>query len=122
MNTLLLQPTDVLFFRDGRPMGGSLSGHAAAWPLPTVTNAALHAALHRADLEKAHGSRLHPHDHHRDDGSVNKDARRFGSLVTAGPFPVLADGKAWLFPRPLDAGLDKEEDDGTAPTDRKSVV
>lgn len=116
MNTLLLQPTDVLFFRDGRPMGGSLSGHAAAWPLPTVTNAALHAALHRADLESALGGKLHGHDHHRRDGSVAKDVRKFGSLVTAGPFPVLADEKTWLFPRPLDVGLGKEESDNTAPT------
>ena len=54
MNTLLLQPTDVLFFRDGRPMSGSLAGHGAAWPLPTVTDAALHGALHRA-LLSGHG-------------------------------------------------------------------
>ena len=40
INTILLQPTDVLFFRDGRPMEGSLAGHGAAWPLPNVTDAA----------------------------------------------------------------------------------
>lgn len=50
MNTLLLQPTDVLFFRDGRPMGGASAGHGAGWPLPTVTDAAFHA-LHRSDLK-----------------------------------------------------------------------
>jgi CRISPR-associated protein Cmr3 len=119
MNTLLLQPTDVLFFRDGRPMGGSLSGHAAAWPLPTVTNAALHAALHRADLESALGGKLHGHDHHRRDGSVAKDVRKFGSLLTAGPFPVLKhkdEKDTWLFPRPLDVGLDANENDDTAHT------
>ncbi|MFN0077918.1 MAG: type III-B CRISPR module-associated Cmr3 family protein [Prosthecobacter sp.] len=119
MNTLLLQPTDVLFFRDGRPMGGSLGGHGAAWPLPTVASAALHAALHRADLEKASGARLHGHDHHRNDGERINDVRKFGSLVSAGPFPVIKDkdGKeAWLFPRPLDAGIDKDENDSTQPT------
>ncbi len=48
MNTILLQPTDVLFFRDGRPMTGSLAGHGAAWPLPNVINAAVHAGLTEA--------------------------------------------------------------------------
>lgn len=101
MNTLLLQPSDILFFRDGRPMGGSLSGHGAAWPLPTVTNAALHAALHRASLEN-----VHLHRRGRSGSYSDKDGhrdRKFGSLVTAGPFPVAADG-TWLFPRPLDVG------------------
>jgi len=101
MNTLLLHPTDTLFFRDGRPMSGSLSGHGAAWPLPTVLNAALHAALHRADLEKASGVKLHRHDHRRE--TETKDVRLFGSLLTAGPFPVSSSGD-WFFPRPLDAG------------------
>ncbi|WP_395718800.1 type III-B CRISPR module-associated Cmr3 family protein [Prosthecobacter sp.] len=116
MNTLLLQPTDVLFFRDGRPMGGSLSGHAAAWPLPTVTNAAVHAALHRADLEKKLGGKLHGHDHHRRNGERITDVRKFGSLITAGPYPVLSGGRTWLFPRPLDAGLDKGGNDCAAAT------
>lgn len=116
MNTLLLEPTDVLFFRDGRPMGGSLSGHGGAWPLPTVTNAALHAALHRADLENAFGGKLHGHDHHRRDGQRIADVRKFGSLVTAGPFPVMESGD-WLFPRPLDTGVSEKAGlDSTAVT------
>lgn len=110
MNTLLLHPSDVLFFRDGRPMGGSLSGHGAAWPLPTVTNAALHAALWRALVDdailndKGEPIKVHGHDHHRPKGGVVTDVRKFGSLVTAGPFPVLKSGE-WLFPRPLDTGV-----------------
>ncbi len=112
MNTLLLHPSDILFFRDGRPMGGSLAGHGAAWPLPTVTNAALHAALHRASIEGAHAHRrgrngdYSEKDEHRD--------RKFGSLATAGPFPVCIQGLAhtWFFPRPLDAG----KPDSTATT------
>lgn len=98
MNTLLLQPSDVLFFRDGRPMSGSLAGHGAAWPLPTVTNAALHAALHRADIKG-----VHTHRRGRSGSYQETRDRKFGSLVTAGPFPVLENG-TWLFPRPLDAG------------------
>jgi CRISPR-associated protein Cmr3 len=99
MNTLLLQPTDVLFFRDGRPMSGSLAGHTAAWPLPDVTNHALHAALHKAGLEGVHA-------HRRGRSGVYSDERdrKFGSLLTAGPFPVDGSGR-WFFPRPKDAQL-----------------
>ncbi|MGO9200734.1 MAG: type III-B CRISPR module-associated Cmr3 family protein [Limisphaerales bacterium] len=108
MNLIYLHPTDVLFFRDGRPMSGSLAGHTAAWPLPDVTDHALHAALHRADLEKQGGERLHPHRRGRSGHYSNDKAhcdRKFGSLATAGPFPVREkDGsRTWFFPRPRDA-------------------
>jgi CRISPR-associated protein Cmr3 len=98
MNTILLQPTDVLFFRDGRPMEGSLAGHGAAWPMPNVINAAFHAALHRATLDGVHEHRRGAR------GIYTADARRdrkFGSLLTAGPFPVSGSGE-WYFPRPAD--------------------
>ena len=101
MNIIYLQPTDVLFFRDGRPMTGSLAGHTAAWPLPDVTNHALHAALHRASLVGVHG-----HDHIDGEGKrQGDDNRKFGCLQTAGPFPVRKDetGPTWFFPRPVDA-------------------
>ena len=100
MNTLLLHPTDILFFRDGRPMSGSLAGHGAAWPLPSVTNAAFHAALHRAAIEDVHAHRRGRSSQRMD--SAERD-RKFGSLTTAGPFPVCPAGN-WYFPRPLDAG------------------
>jgi CRISPR-associated protein Cmr3 len=115
MNTILLQPTDVLFFRDGRPMTGSLAGHGAAWPLPNVINAAFHAALHRG-FPVEHGllkgvSATQHGDHVHKIVRVNKDGRRethddgrhrrFGSLVTAGPFPVNGEHR-WFFPRPAD--------------------
>lgn len=114
MNTILLQPTDVLFFRDGRPMTGSLAGHGAAWPLPNVINAAFHAALHRGfpvQPEELNGPQATRHgDHVHRIVKLNQDGRRevrddgrhrrFGSLVTAGPFPVKAD--RWFFPCPAD--------------------
>ncbi|MBL9176080.1 MAG: hypothetical protein JNL10_21230 [Verrucomicrobiales bacterium] len=96
MNTLLLEPSDILFFRDGRPMSGSLSGYGAAWPLPTVLSGALHAALWRSDIAS--------HSHRRGrSGRWNNDQRdrRFGSLFSAGPFPE-REG-TWYFPRPADA-------------------
>ena len=98
MNTILLQPTDVLFFRDGRPMSGSLSGHGAAWPLPSVINHAFHAALHRAGLNGVHAHRRGRSGHYEE----TRD-RLFGSLLTAGPFPVSPDGH-WFFPTPADFG------------------
>jgi hypothetical protein len=105
MNTLLLRPTDVLFFRDGRPMTGSLAGHTAAWPMPNVVSAALHAALHRAGLDQVHvhrrgrSGRILSEDR-------DQDGRKFGSLTSAGPFPVQqvpGEPARWFFPRPADA-------------------
>ena len=98
MNTILLRPTDVLFFRDGRPMEGSLAGHGAAWPLPSVTNAAFHAALHRASLTGVHQHRRGLGGSYAD--NAQRD-RKFGSLLTAGPFPVHGKDE-WFFPRPAD--------------------
>lgn len=100
MNTILLEPTDVLFFRDGRPMGGASSGHGAAWPLPSVINHAFHAALHRAAF-----TGVHEHRRGRSGDYVETRDRKFGSLVTAGPFPVCTNGAdhTWFFPRPLDS-------------------
>ena len=104
MNTILLRPTDILFFRDGRPMGGASAGHGAAWPLPTVINHAFHAALHRAgDIFQS----AHPHCLGRNGiyGDAGRRDRRFGSLATAGPFPVSTANAdpTWYFPRPADA-------------------
>lgn len=101
MNQLLLTPTDTLFFRDGRPMDGALAGHGAAWPLPTVTNAALHAVLHDASRAALLSGSAHRHDHMHGTTRQLKDVRAFGSLTTAGPFPV-SPSKQWCFPRPLD--------------------
>jgi len=98
MNTILLQPNDVLFFRDGRPMNASLAGHGAAWPLPNVINAAFHAALHRAGLAGVHEHRQGARGKYAE--NARRD-RRFGSLLTAGPFPVSPAG-CWYFLRPAD--------------------
>jgi len=96
VNTLLLQPSDILFFRDGRPMSGSLTGHGAAWPLPTVLSAALHAALWRSGIIS------HAHRRGRSGKwSTDQRDRRFGGLFSAGPFPE-HDG-LWFFPSPADA-------------------
>jgi hypothetical protein len=102
MNTIHLEPADVLFFRDGRPMTGASSGQGAAWPLPSVVNHAFHAALHRAGEIF---ERTHTHRRGRSGSYTDQRDRKFGSLVTAGPFPVCTNGEAdtWFFPRPADA-------------------
>lgn len=101
MNTIILEPTDVLFFRDGRPMGGSLAGHGAGWPTPIIVSAAFHAALHRAGLGGGHLHRRGARGVYATDAQRD---RKFGSLTTVGPFPVKVSGAAqtWFFPRPLD--------------------
>jgi CRISPR type III-B/RAMP module-associated protein Cmr3 len=104
--TLLLTPTDTLYFGDGRPMEGALSGHGAAWPLPHIVNTALHAALHRADIDGVH---IHCAGRSGKIFSENRD-KKFGSLKTAGPFPVetnAADGQHWFFPTPADLVKEK---------------
>ena len=56
LHQILLQPNDVLFFRDGRPMSGSLAGHSVAWPLPdasTPEGEAVAAGIYGAFFEAA---------------------------------------------------------------------
>lgn len=122
MPAYTLTPDDILFFRDGRPMETS-GGHGARWPEPTVIFDALHAALWRAFPN----DQTQPWEHsHRYGRSSDRDmqrnrTQRFGSLATAGPFPVFsgsgrvsraASGDSpdapsntplWLFPAPADA-------------------
>lgn len=92
-------------------MSGSLAGHGAAWPLPNVVNAALHAALHRAELDQVHA-------HQKiENGEPGKREKKFGSLASAGPFPVRTNdagsnssekpSDTWFFPRPADLLDDK---------------
>lgn len=101
---LNLHPTDVLFFKDGRPMEGAASGHGAAWPLPNVIDSALHAALHRSGLgEDAHKHTVGRSSVPRDYDDPSQRTRFFGSLQSSGPFPVNPNG-TWYFPRPADAG------------------
>ncbi len=97
MNVVELKPSDVLFFRDGRPMSGSLSGHGSAWPMPNVINNAFHAALWRAGMDDVHVHRTGKSGQYEEGKSRSE---RFGSLRTAGPFPIVDEN--WLFPRPMD--------------------
>ncbi len=110
MHTYTITPLALLFFRDGRPMTANAGsgGHGARWPEPSILFDALHAALHRAfPAEKREDFQSWEHSHfygrngryaYRSDDS--KRTHRFGSLVTAGPFPVIEG--AWHFRCPTD--------------------
>jgi CRISPR-associated protein Cmr3 len=109
MHTYTLTPTDLLFFRDARPIETS-GGHGARWPEPSVIFDAIHAALWRAFPD---GETLQHWEHKHDFGRSscrprNGDTQRFGSLTTAGLFPVWKDGR-WLFPAPGDTTCCSQE-------------
>lgn len=103
MPLFTLTPNDVLFFRDGRPMEAT-GGHGARWPEPSLIFDALHAALHRAFPEGQRQEWEHAHRYGRssDRDMTRARSQRFGSLATAGLFPVRENGE-WLFPAPKDA-------------------
>jgi CRISPR type III-B/RAMP module-associated protein Cmr3 len=97
-----ITPQDLLMFRDGRPMEANAGsgGHGGRWPEPSVIFDAIHAALHRAFPSREPWE--HPHRFGRSSNRDfnRKETQRFGSLATAGPFPV-RDGE-WFFPAPQD--------------------
>ena len=103
MKCYSITPSDLLFFRDGRPMetGEGSGGHGARWPFPTVFFDAIHAALHRAFPERS-GIQEWEAPHKARGSNGRQGQLRFGSLRTLGPFPRRSDG-GWLFPAPLDA-------------------
>jgi len=101
MHKLQFRPTEALFFRDGRPMGGANSGHGARFPEPHVLNSALHAACHRAFGDDPELGHSHYWRNRKNGGESKKRSERFGSLRTVGPFPV-DQGGHWHFPRPSD--------------------
>jgi hypothetical protein len=112
MKLYTLTPHDVLFFRDGRPIE-TAGGHGARWPEPSVIFDALHAALWRA-FPNFQGDWEHDHRWGRSSKRLGPNAarsQRFGSLGTAGVFPVWKDGR-WLFPAPADVTADLENLEG----------
>lgn len=112
-----ITPQDVLFFRDGRPMASDVGsgGHGARWPEPSILFDAFHGALHRAfpgmqPEGKQAWEKLHftgRNGRYLPRGEEAQPGQRFGSLLTAGPFPcVHKDQKLrWLIPNPADVIL-----------------
>jgi len=90
-------------------MSGSLAGHTAAWAPagrdePRTPRGFAPGGFGKADWRKA------PPTPARTQGTVFRQKpeerdRKFGSLLTAGPFPVDGTGR-WFFPRPKDTQID----------------
>lgn len=96
----VLTPSDVLFFRDGRPMDVDKEqedvrniGHGASWPRPDhLFKGVIHALI---------GERMASLDAIRsEDGDGKLSYGDFGGLRVFGPFPMKS-GEVYL-PRPLD--------------------
>jgi CRISPR-associated protein Cmr3 len=96
---LNIEPRDVLFFPDARPMASSSVGAGAKWPVPQVFHNALLSALHQMERQEFE------HVHRPGGNDKNKNSSfRFGGLKTVGVFPVL-DGKLCV-PTPADLQYD----------------
>lgn len=99
MKTYQLEPRDLLFFRDGRPIDDDKSeedldliGHGAQWPRPDhLFNGVIHALL---------GDRMAPKEKKVEFGSAS-------DLHTWGPYPVDEKGEVYL-PRPLDWCMERK--------------
>jgi CRISPR-associated protein Cmr3 len=107
-----IQPQDLLFFRDARPMESQSpsGGHGARWPHPAVFFDALHAALWRGFPNAAakQQRQFTSHTFYRKENGRRVPRGNggvfFQTLTTAGPFPV-RDGQ-WLFSAPADVQPD----------------
>ena len=121
---LEISPRDVLYFRDGRPLGGAADGNGAQWPLPSVLHSAVLSAFHRAFRDEEIRAYAKKHEHSRRPGKDRNFEQKkrtkavFGGVKTLGPFPR-RDGQIW-FPVPADLILDEGNGDAPAqllPTD-----
>ncbi|MDR1613465.1 MAG: hypothetical protein LBT97_11895 [Planctomycetota bacterium] len=105
-----LEPRDLLFLRDARPMGGSDAGLGANWPRPDQLWNALINAFHRAWPERqdwegaAHNKTGKEKERENRRGVQSSD--RFGALKTIGPFPFEAKTGSVYYPAPLDADME----------------
>jgi len=115
MKTILIEPTDVLFFRDAIPMSaGQGTGAGCRMPFPSTVHEALRASLLRAsgELRSSKEEEARPPNAARKgdwharghDGKTFIATRAFRSLQMAGPLPWHAD-HGLLVPVPLDAAF-----------------
>jgi len=117
MNPLLIEPTDLLFFRDAIPMSaGQGKGAGCRLPFPSTLHEAFRATLLRVTGETTTGKQVegrpqaadrsgnwHPAGH---DGKTFIASKAFRSLRTVGPLPLRLN-EGLLLPVPLDVARDK---------------
>ncbi|MGO9202319.1 MAG: type III-B CRISPR module-associated Cmr3 family protein [Limisphaerales bacterium] len=119
MNTILIEPTDLLFFRDAVPMAaGQGKGAGCRLPFPSTVHEAFRASLLRANGGMARGKReegrptgaTRKGNWHSDghDGKTFVASRAFRSLRTIGPLPWSIK-QGLLVPVPMDTALAKPE-------------
>lgn len=97
-----LNPRDVLFFRDAKPMGGSSAGAGANWPLPGTLHSAVMSTFHDKWPEGSAHESAHQNwtKKEKEKGRDKTTLARFGALNTIGPFPCKEN--ELMLPTPLD--------------------
>ena len=116
MPAYLIEPTDVLFFRDGIPMSaGQGRGSGCRLPFPSTLHEALRASLFAKHGRKDEESAFRPKDAPRQGGWLGKGksvtttgSKEYQSLGVTGPLPWHKD-HGLLLPVPLDAAFSKDE-------------
>ncbi len=98
--TYALEPRDLLFMRDARPMEASDAGLGANWPRPDQLWNAIINTFHRTWPERQEWEGA---AHTKRDGENQLSSCRFGALKTFGPFPV--KNNEVYYPCPLDLDM-----------------
>jgi CRISPR-associated protein Cmr3 len=95
---LNIEPRDVLFFRNAKPISGAAIGEGGNWPFPSVFHHALLSAFHERWPER----QTWEHNHHvpANPPTKSRTTYRFGGLQAVGVFP--AQGDTLYFPTPAD--------------------
>ena len=112
-----IEPRDLLFMRDARPMEASDAGLGANFPRgDQIWNAFINAFHARwPEFQDWEGYR-----HHEKESDLNKNSSfRFGALKTVGPFPYDEKTGTHYFPCPLDlSAVDEGDSVSLVPMDR----
>jgi CRISPR type III-B/RAMP module-associated protein Cmr3 len=116
MPAYLIEPTDVLFFRDGIPMSaGQGRGAGCRLPFPSTLHEALRASLFAKHGRKEAESAFRPKDAPRKGGWLGKGksvtstgSKEYQSLSVTGPLPWHKDHRL-LLPVPLDVALSPDK-------------
>jgi len=118
----MLEPRDLLFLRDARPMEASDAGLGANWPRPDqLWNAVINAFLRQwPEPQDWEGTGKHTFRDKREAAYAGKSkdknvdsSFRFGALKTFGPFPFHTGKGALYLPCPLDLGMELTPCEGT---------
>jgi CRISPR type III-B/RAMP module-associated protein Cmr3 len=107
-HTFTLEPRDLLFLRDARPMAASDAGLGANWPRPDQLWNAVINAFHRQWPERQPWEGA---EHTKRANENNDSSCRFGALKTRGPLPF-KDGEIFL-PCPSDWNMRVVRCEGT---------